>query len=247
MPVVIIGLNTALQHNTSDIEDQIAKQTPRCMLSWSGVQVDKNALTATQTKTNFETFNENGLLDNLVLEYRRLPLDFSFGCTFVFDSISDAMLMAEYVAMLSIEIPVIDGDLHTRSTLIFSETSNVVNDVEKNDVAISNSLRVNMQIVEPTVIATEDLSKYLLNNVGKPNDDGTFDETKLADNAELDADGRPIDKTGFTENANSRLNIRTKVTTPDHETIVTRHDNLPEGTPPPPENFIRILKQNTIS
>jgi hypothetical protein len=79
-----------------------------------------------------------------------------------------------------------------------------------------------MQIIEPMSIYSSDKSGDLLRNVGQLQDDGTFNETALPENADLDANGLPIDKTSYSDNAGYRLRQNTSMVSDSDYNTITR-------------------------
>lgn len=190
MPVMIAGLHTGYKNAVSGVERELKNITPRCVLAYSGLDMDRNACTSIQASVAMQSVNDKGIFGENVVQYRRLPLNARFNLAIVMDEPALAIRMTEYLAMLSFVFPVIVGDEHTKSTVIVQETSNIDVDRDKNNVNINGSLVLNMQVLEPMTLSFED-AQYPLAGVGVPMPDGTFNET-LQGEPILDSDGNPI-------------------------------------------------------
>lgn len=218
MPTVIVGLHTGYKNAVSGVEKDIKQITPRCVLSFNGFNVDRNACTSIQTVTPILSVNDQGNYGNNALPYRRLPLNASFNCTIVVSDPATAIRMSEYISMLSFVFPLAHGDEHTSSTLIFSESVSIDHDDAKNDYNITSSLTVNMQVLEPMGTAIDD-SNWPLAGVGIQRPDGSWDETPKGEPVIDPETGEPVidPETGrplignYVEDGWYRLHIRVHI------------------------------------
>jgi hypothetical protein len=239
MPVCIAGLHTTFKNAVSGIEKDIRNVTPRCVLEYSGVQLDVNACTANQAIVGMQGSNASGTFGKYARQYRRLPLNASFNMAIVLSDAAEAMRMSEYLSMLSFVFPHCKGDEHTPSTMIFGNNVNTQHDNDKNDYNLSSSLTLNMQILEPITMrdafvdiddqddeeeVTEgefDSQEFPLQGVGVQMPDGSWDLTEYGEvikdaegNPILDDDGNPLIG-NYVDNGWYRLHHHIKLVTLD--------------------------------
>lgn len=191
MPVVIAGLHTKFKNAVSGVERDLKDICPRCILTFNGIAMDKNACTSVQASVGMVSANETGNIGDNVIEFRRLPLNAAFSVAIVANDPALAIRLTEYIAMLSFEFPQIPGDEHTVSTLIFNESTSIDNDNDKANYIVNTSLTVNMQILEPMTLPMDD-SQYPLVGVGIKRPDGSWDETPKGDIVTNPDTGEPV-------------------------------------------------------
>jgi hypothetical protein len=190
MPTVILGLHTAIKHRVSGKEQDIKQVTPRCVLNWQGISIDRGAMTSVQSSAPFTSADSDGNVDRHILEYRRMPSEASFNMQIVLDNADMAIRCTEYLAVLAMMIPLCDGDEHCKSTVIIGESASIDNEENSNDILVSTSLKLNMQVLEPLTLATTD-SQVPMNGVGVLMPDGTWNLTPKGELIK-DANGQPI-------------------------------------------------------
>lgn len=190
MPTIIVGLHGKFKNAVSGKEQDIRNITPRCVLTWSGLKMDKQCLTAPNASTGIVSTDEHGNVKEHVLPYRRLPLQASFKLACVFGDVAEAIRMSEYLAILAMQVPVCKGDEHTKSTIILEDAFNVELQPDSNDVTLSGNVDLNMQILIPLETA-KDATEYPLAGVGVLMPDGHWDETPYGEPI-LDEEGKPV-------------------------------------------------------
>lgn len=199
MPTAIAGLHSSYKHAVSGIERHIKDIVPRCVLTYSGLSLDKNACTSTQMGTSMRAVGPGGKYDDYVLPYRRLPLTAQFNLVVTTSNPAEAIRLTEYISMLSFAFPLCNGDEHTKSTMICSESLSIDYVQDKNLYNVSGSLQLNMQILEPMTIADEDNILYPLVGIGTQLPDGSWSDVSYGDiikdeqgNPILGEDGKPL-------------------------------------------------------
>lgn len=191
MPCAVVGLHEKFKHAASGQEKDIRDITPRCILTWSGCSLDSQALTSFDQATTFVSTNpETGVVGKNVIPFRRLPMNIQFKVDIVLDNVEDALRYMEYVTMLAMQIPVVNGDEHTKTTLKFEDNWNIDCNTDKGDTDLSGSLTANCQILVPQSCAVDDF-EYKLAGVGVLMSDGTWNETPKGEPI-LDDEGNPV-------------------------------------------------------
>lgn len=190
MPVAIVGLHRAFKHAVSGVEQDIRQVTPRCILTINGNSLDSGALTNPQVTTRIISADETGEVAKHPLPYRRMPITTDFKVDIVLGDVSEAILMTQYIAMLSMEMPLSMGDEHLRSTILFDIDANYELQQDSNDVTVNTSLKLNSQIIIPMNKAVND-EVFKLAGVGVLMPDGSWDETPYGQPI-LDEDGNPV-------------------------------------------------------